>query len=654
MATVIMGIPPEETKAFKTDVDYRLSVADAMNDALDQGDVDEVILTYSADDESEIGDGDIDFAMNPGVADFLKSKGVGDDVIDYILTFQDTKVQGKLANEIRKALQSEDRLLGLQEIRKIGEPLRPKELSPLELALYEVVRDEKNMTNWLGREIRLMKKEYGPEMDRADIIQFLFPLQSIKDWYIANNRPSLVNLSFKDAHDKAVEWEEAMAAGGEGKFYGPVKPENILYLDPKTGYTVQLVTTLNDLTAEGAPNRMNHCVSRYWDVNMSGHGTVQDGNVKILSLRDPSNVPHITLELVNVNSRNKDAEPDWRVNQIKGRSNSIPKPEYREILARYLMTIPDLQYAYQNQRHIGTKGFRSLAIESAVGFHRWDYEADSSAHGRPDDLTDEETAAIIVDHTKNITAILQHAKRYNWKMKKGDEGLRFQERTVGLDIKDKRPDSYGIMMVTEKREETKLNASTFSGDLRVFLGDVWLDKDQDRPLTPVLKEVIDIFVGVIVEVNKVENKLHDQWKKAVEKYLADRKATLEELEGIGPDNLAAEHFRRGLLKKFYAEQKRSEYTPYPSYANQKFLLEKDISRAKSALSDRRYRQPISVKIASVAPFSYDSFSKCAQKVIIDPSSKDGNPPGRWNTDSAIQYFAITTFEKINGCSLFAE
>jgi hypothetical protein len=644
MSTAIMGIPPEETQAFKTDIEYRLGVSDVMNDVLEREGVDEVILTYSADgpDMSGLSDEGLEIAMNGTVAEFLRSKGVPEEMITYVMSFEDRTVHGKFANFFLKAVK-EGVTVTMEELKKFGEPLRPKELSPLELALYEVVKDEKNLTAWLGREIRLMKKEYGPEMDRADVIQFLFPLQSIKDWYVGTDRPGgMQHLSFKEAHDQAVEWEKALAGKGEGKYYGPVKPENILYLDPKTGFSIQNIDNLNDLAVEGM--KMRHCVASYWD-------RIKDGDVRIISLRDPSNNPHITIELDRFKSSDF---VDWRINQIKGFANRVPEPEYRQILARYFMTIPGIRYAHSNQNYTRTKGFRSLAIESGVGFNRWNYESDTTGHGRPGDLTDEETAIIIAEHTKNITAVLQHAKRYSWKIKKDDTGLRFEERVVGLDIKHQKPDEYGVIMVTEKREETKLNASIFGGDLRVFLGDVWLDRDQDRPLTPTLKQTIDAFIDVLVQVEKVENKMYDQWKKTVSAYLKNRKDTLSELKEIGPKNFGPEHFKKGLLKDFYEEQKRSENMPPPSYANQVFLLEKEIVRAESALSDRRYWQPISVKIVNIAPFSMDSFSERAQKMILDPQSKEGNSQGRWNGENALQYFSITLFEKINGYPMFAK
>ena len=487
-----------------------------------------------------------------------------------------------------------------------------------------------------------------------DVIQFLYPLQSIKDWYISNDRPSgMQHLSFKDAHEQALEWERALAGEGKGLYYGSTKPENILYLDPKTGYFVQLVDNLNDLTVEGT--KMHNCVKTYWDSGYSrDYGNVQDGGVKILSLRDPSNTPHITIELDNVNAK-KGGTEDWRVGQIKGIQNSAPEAQYRVILARYFLTLPGLRYTHVGRANSRTLGFRSLAIENAVGLSRWPYEVESTLHGRPDDLTDEETAAIIVDHIKNITAVLQHAKRYSFKVKKGESGLRFEERTVGLDVKYQKPDEYGVVMVTEKREETRLNASIFGGDLRVFLGDCMLDENRDRPLTPILKQAIDQFVNVIVETDKIETKLHNQWKKAVGEFLKSRKAILAELKAIGPDKLTREHFTKGLLKAFYEEQGRPERMPEPSYANQVFLVEKDIERAKTALSDLGGRQPISAKIAGIAPFSMDSFSKCAQKIIGESAqSKEGAPRGRWNRENALQYFAISVFERINDCPLFAE
>jgi hypothetical protein len=386
---------------------------------------------------------------------------------------------------------------------------------------------------------------------------------------------------------------------------------------------------------------------------------VKSGTTKIVSLRDPTNTPRVTTEFGDANL-GKGPEPDWRVHQIKGFANSVPEDKFRAILARYLVTLPGLQYVNRNQSHSNTRGFRTLAIENTVGLNRWAYEASSSElHGRPEDLTDEEIAAIIVDHTKNITAALQHAKRYSWKVKKVVEGMRFKDRTIGLDIKTQRPDQYGIMMVTEKREETKLSASIFAGDLRIFLGDVWLHNGKDIPLTPVLKQAIDGFVDVVVQVDKIESKMHDQWAKAVGDFLKNRNAVLSELKKIGPERLKPEHFKRGLLQSFYEGQKRPEHMPVPSFANQVALLEKDIKLAESAIGDKwKYQMSISAKFINVFPFSADSLSECAREMITEGESKEGYPLldqcGRWSHDKALQYFAITLFEKINECPLFAD
>ena len=67
-STAIMGIPPEETQAFRTDFEYRLGVSEAMNDVLEREGVDEVILTFSEDGygyPSEFYE-DLGVSMNPG------------------------------------------------------------------------------------------------------------------------------------------------------------------------------------------------------------------------------------------------------------------------------------------------------------------------------------------------------------------------------------------------------------------------------------------------------------------------------------------------------------------------------------------------------------------------------------------------------------
>lgn len=84
-------------------------------------------------------------------------------------------------------------------------------------------------------------------------------------------------------------------------------------------YMVRLLTprALDNESAE-----MQHCV---------GHGTydtrVVDGQVVILSLRDPANKPHVTIEI--------DARTNSIV-QIRGKQNARPKAEYAQRVRRFI------------------------------------------------------------------------------------------------------------------------------------------------------------------------------------------------------------------------------------------------------------------------------------------------------------------------------
>jgi hypothetical protein len=92
--------------------------------------------------------------------------------------------------------------------------------------------------------------------------------------------------------------------------------KNIMMFDD--GYRWVQLTTKENCKREG--KEMGHCVGGY------------DPNIKtILSLRDPKNYPHVTIEIIENN-----------IKQIKGKANTAPDMVYRSYIYQLLEKFPRL------------------------------------------------------------------------------------------------------------------------------------------------------------------------------------------------------------------------------------------------------------------------------------------------------------------------
>ncbi len=507
MSTTIMGIPPEETRAFKTDIDYRLQTERAMEDALGRQDVDEVILTFT--EEPGTGSG---VASNPGVDEFLQGLGIDEERIAYVLSFEDTKAQGKLANELRK-----NRSLTIDQLHELGEALKPKELSADEIAMYGLVENEPGLKNWVGREIRLLRNQEGEDwLDKNGLI-LLDELMSIKDWYRDSGRPAMDRRSWADAYAEAREWEKEKASEGSGMRYQTTDPRNVLYRDPETGFTVQNVKSANDLKVEG--NLMQHCVGGYGYAER-----VKKGETLILSLRDQRNKPHATIEVSLAG-----------IVQIKGKQNAAPKNEYKEILKRFfVLNNRDGEKYHWVKRPVPSGGWKTwsnyanqftfAAIGLAIGMDKW------KPFERMPFLNDHEIFLIATEYAKNIVAAIEHTKRYSRKKKKSESPsdwreLRYERPVVGLLIKRSQEDSYGLTIPYNLKVKTDLDASVLAEHMSGVLS--------TRSVNPEIRSAVDHLAKVLAQVDKLERENYQTWRGDLEAYVRIRKDAIRVIREIG-------------------------------------------------------------------------------------------------------------------------
>ena len=100
------------------------------------------------------------------------------------------------------------------------------------------------------------------------------------------------------------EWEETLGGSSTGKFYNP-NDRKVVMTYPDGWSMVELISE-NDIFVEG--EKMHNCLKNR---NADFWPEVQSGKTKLFSLRNPSNQPMVSIEVIG----NK-------VMQIKGHNNA--------------------------------------------------------------------------------------------------------------------------------------------------------------------------------------------------------------------------------------------------------------------------------------------------------------------------------------------
>ena len=267
------------------------------------------------------------------VEDFLQGLGSNPEVIQWIGSLDDSQLAGWYTNQVRKNPQ-----ISLQEMQSLKPPI-PQEPPYTESEISRTVDYDNDPTFRQWALVQYRKHRYQRIQDAPRQRYRGGPVQEIPvnysydpaavildnvigqiyDWYRATN-PEIASYDFETARAASDQWHHQAATAGEGQEYDG--SETVVYTYPN-GWKVVQIHSANDLEVEG--NRMNHCVGSYCD-------EVDSGMLIILSLRDPNNEPHVTMEM----------DMDGGIKQIQGNSNSIPKREYREMLRQFWNT-PEAQ-----------------------------------------------------------------------------------------------------------------------------------------------------------------------------------------------------------------------------------------------------------------------------------------------------------------------
>ena len=196
-------------------------------------------------------------------------------------------------------------------------------------ATEEVEEAEPDSPEWLKKSL-----EKGEEVVNVIITRNLEgQVEHIIDWLRADVSPkNLEAVSFPEALKQSEDWLKSIKKKKVNKNEAE-EGETVLKTYPD-GYTWRELTGKEALNREG--KEMGHCVGSYF-------ARVQEGT-RILSLRDPKNEPHCTIEIT----------PGGRVAQIKGKANKSVVEKYRGYVQDLLDTdLKENQVNVDELRNIG-------------------------------------------------------------------------------------------------------------------------------------------------------------------------------------------------------------------------------------------------------------------------------------------------------------
>lgn len=178
-------------------------------------------------------------------------------------------------------------------------------------------------------------------------------VMSIRDWLRNlrnNNRLNvgrLSRMSWAQAVQAAEEFHRELAKK-RGEDSEELEGDKTVYLDLGENGTWWKLVGKSCLDREG--NLMGHCVADYID-------QVESGESIILSLRDKSNKPHVTVELAPF--RYKDGQ-GISIEQVKGKENEPPVPKYQpqviSLLKKLKQDYPEVRPVEMGEDDLGAMG----------------------------------------------------------------------------------------------------------------------------------------------------------------------------------------------------------------------------------------------------------------------------------------------------------
>lgn len=196
-----------------------------------------------------------------------------------------------------------------KKLRFLIEKMKLDEATALAVMEISRVVGTRDYSVWIAREVKKDRNLLNRTQDFTYIV----------DW-ARKTRPNILGIDFPTAMQQATEWHDTQTYDGELVNEKGVEDEKVLYRC-KDGKHFFTLLEPGDLRYEG--QEMGHCVGGYGD-------KVRSGNSIIVSLRDDSNEPHVTIEF--------DTRTGSTI-QIRGKGNAEPTPKYQKLITEYALYV---------------------------------------------------------------------------------------------------------------------------------------------------------------------------------------------------------------------------------------------------------------------------------------------------------------------------
>jgi len=288
----------------------------------------------------------------------LKTKGVSQENISKLEEMTDLALRGKyigalMQNPLMPWNQLEEKFttkktnnLSVQEMRLLGE------IDTLVTNSNLPEDQQANFYKWVDR---VAIPSYRP--NQFDPEKYIYPkfsgaynpvfeiereINHIFDWYVnhidQNPRFNIFSMSLDNALQASDRWHEELANQTSTRTFSKIKKENGQIVDPNVvkvfdrdtlekiglpekyqGWMIVKLTEENDFEIEA--DIMGHCLA-----TNNYFYQYEKGYIEIYSLRDESNQPHVTIEIVL---------PD-KVKQIQGKGEKRPKDDYLKLVQQWI------------------------------------------------------------------------------------------------------------------------------------------------------------------------------------------------------------------------------------------------------------------------------------------------------------------------------
>lgn len=257
---------------------------------------------------------------------------------------KESKWKTVLASKLDKIIKDDPKVLRTDEGKKVLEWMKglPEQVDDLLPWMVREYKKRRLVPAMAGDDVIGMERTVQEDSDVDEIADgtLLLDGETLSHWadWFNSTSPTrrgvdIMQLTTEQFQDKIKEWDEELSS----KMEDAVVYEGagtVVYAFPD-GWTMRDVSP-EECKDEG--DQMGHCVG--------GHGypdAIRRGEIKIVSLRDPKNRPHATLEV----------KSNGHVEQIQGKENRHPISDYR----RRVRTFIEDPQGFQNL-------FKTKAIQS--------------------------------------------------------------------------------------------------------------------------------------------------------------------------------------------------------------------------------------------------------------------------------------------------